>query len=463
MIVMKFGGTSTEDAAAMRNVVRIVKTHLKSQPVVVISAIARATNELEHIARTASLGEESQAIELVDSLIRRHLTIVSELISNAKRRENLEAAISAYKAELVTKVASLAKQRVMNAAAADGICSFGERLSSRIVAAALEEDGSSSEWIDVREFMLTDDKFGRARPLMAQAQEKIRAVMNPLIAAGKIPVTQGFIGMSPSGEYTTMGRESSDYSATVIGALLPAKKVQIWTDVDGILTADPRVIGPVRKVRRMSFDEALQLSLSGAKVLHPTTMVPVREREIPVQILNSKKEQGTGTLIEVASFPARGCVKSIAHKRNMVLVAFSPLGPGSSTAFTSRVVPLLSARGIIPLIATTSGENAVMLLDKHVVDRDVLDEIGMFGRARVHSDKSSVTLVGSGVGENIELIGRISALCSEGNISMMSGPVTDSSFTLVIDTEHLSAALSKLHRVFIEEVQDSEMFDTISA
>ncbi len=463
MIVMKFGGTSTEDAAAMRNVVRIVNAHQKSQPVVVISAIARATNELEQITRTAALGEEAQAMELVESLIRRHLTIVRELITNPARQENLRAAIEEYRTGLIAKVSALVRQRSMSPMASDGICSFGERLSSRIVASALEEAGTPSAWIDVKEFMLTDDRFGRARPVMNQVQERLRSVIGPLITEGRVPVTQGFIGVTPSGEYTTMGRESSDYSATIIGALLPARKVQIWTDVDGILTADPRVIGPVRKVRQMSFDEALQLSLCGAKVLHPTTMVPVLEKEIPVQILNSKREQGTGTLIEVTSLPARGFIKSIAHKRNMALVGFSPLGPGSSGALWSKVLPLLSSRGITPLVATVSGESAVLLMDRSVVDENLISEMKLFGSTTVSADKSSISLVGNGVGKDVDLVGRIVAIVAEGGISMMSGTVTESCLTLVIETDHLARVLPRLHKALIEDVHDDEMFDPIGS
>jgi len=304
MIVMKFGGTSNEDAAAMRNVIRIVNAHLKFQPVVVISAIARATNELEQIARTASLGEEQQATELLESLIRRHLAIVRDLIADRARRQILEGVISGYRTGLSAQVSQLSTLRTPSARAMDTICSFGERLSSRIVASALEESGTRSSWVDVADFMLTDDNFGRARPVMDRVEQNLRTVMGPVIQGGSVPVTQGFIGINGKGEYTTMGRESSDYSATIIGALLPAKKVQIWTDVDGILTADPRMVATVRKVRRMSFEEALQLSLAGAKVLHPTTMVPVIEKGIPVQILNSKREQGSGTLVEMNSIPA---------------------------------------------------------------------------------------------------------------------------------------------------------------
>jgi aspartate kinase len=455
MIVMKFGGTSNEDAAAMRNVIRIVNTHLKFQPVVVISAIARATNELEQIARTAALGEEPQALELVESLIRRHLSIIRDLIKNSDRATLLEATIEEYRMGLSAQVSRLAVRKMPDPRSMDAICSYGERLSSCIVAAGLEDSGITASWVDVKDFMLTDDNFGRARPLTDQVQVNLRTVMLPLIRDGVVPVTQGFIGMTRDGDYTTMGRESSDYSATIVGALLPAKKVQIWTDVDGILTADPRIVPSVRKVRRMSFEEALQLSLSGAKVLHPTTMIPVLEKEIPVQILNSKREQGSGTLVEVASFVAKGLVKSIAHKRNMVLLAYT----GSDGDFWSRVVPGLSSRGITPLLCSVSGGKTLLLMERASADAGLLEEMRTYGEVTLWAEKSSVTLVGDGISA---VVGKASAIAAEGNIWMMSGPLTSTSLTYVIDTKHLEHVLLKLHRVFIEEVPDPEIFDPVS-
>ena len=456
MIVMKFGGTSNEDAAAMRNVIRIVNAHLKLQPVVVISAIARATNELEQIARTASLGDEKQATELLESLIRRHLAIVRDLITDTARKEFLEGVITGYRAALSAQVSRLSTLRTPNARAMDTICSFGERLSSRIVASAIEESGTRSLWVDVADFMLTDDNFGRARPVMDRVQQNLRTVMVPAIEGGVVPVTQGFIGITGKGEYTTMGRESSDYSATIIGALLPAKKVQIWTDVDGILTADPRMVATVRKVRRMSFNEALHLSLAGAKVLHPTTMVPVIEKGIPVQILNSKREQGTGTLVEMNSIPAKGIVKSVAHRRNMTLLGFS----GSNGAYWSRVLPCLAGHGISPYLTTVSEEKAVILLEKAAVDASLLEEIKAHGEVTVWPDKSSITLVGEGVSG---IIGTISRAFSSEDLWMMSGPMTSTSLTFVIDTKQLEDVLLRLHRDFIEEVLDPEVFDPVAS
>jgi aspartate kinase len=329
------------------------------------------------------------------------------------------------------------------------------------VASALEESGTASEWIDVKEFMHTDANFGKARPVVDITTERIQRLIRPLVASGRVPVTQGFIGVTALGEYTTMGRESSDYSATVIGALLPASKVQIWTDVDGILTADPRIIGQVRKVRKMSFEEAFQLSIAGAKVLHPTTMVPVMEKEIPVQILNSKKE-GSGTTIEIESLEARGVVKSIAHKRGMAVLAFSPIGPGASGAFHGKVMPLLSARGVTPQLVTIAGENAVMLIDRQAIDEDLVSDLKVHGTVTVHTEKSSITLVGKGIGGRSDIIGKAAAIASMGNLTMISGPTSEISLTLVVDTEHLSTVLANLHKALIEEIDDAEIFDVVS-
>ena len=288
MIVMKFGGTSNQDAAAMRNVIRIVKSHLARKPLVVISAIARATNELEQVARTAAAGREGEANAILDRLIIRHKGIAHDLVASRDRVQALENILDEAYASLQRLVQGLSIVRELTPRMTDAICCYGERLSSAIVAAGLAEQDVPSVWVDAKEFMTTNDRFGSATPLMDIVTDRLNTRVAPLVRDGKTPVTQGFIGVTLDGAYTTMGRESSDFSASIIGAAMRAELVQIWTDVDGILTADPTVVKGTRVVQEMSFDEAFELSWFGAKVLHPNTMLPLLEQQIPLEIRNSR-------------------------------------------------------------------------------------------------------------------------------------------------------------------------------
>ncbi|MDH4070082.1 MAG: aspartate kinase, partial [Ignavibacteria bacterium] len=395
MIVMKFGGTSTEDATAMRNVLRIVRTHQSDHPVLVISAIARATNELEQIARSASLGQQGQAKDLLTSLRRRHEVIVRELITGESARTDLLAAIGRYADAIAARCQVMQAAGLLRPQDMDAVCSFGERLSSRIIAVLLSEHAIPARWVDVCDFMLTDSNFGRARPIAAEAETRVRRVLGSLVNEGIVPVTQGFIGVTRDGEYTTMGRESSDYSATLIGAMLRADRVQIWTDVDGILSADPRVIRNARKIRSLSFDEALHLSVSGAKVLHPTTMIPVIERKIPVQIMNSKKE-GNGSLIQPENSGSGGNVKSIAHRKNVLALTVT-LKQSSGGAVPS-LLGLFSERGITILLADIGLNAVTVVIERLPPDSDLPSLVKKFGSLEVREDLGSITLVGSGIG-----------------------------------------------------------------
>jgi len=460
MIVMKFGGTSTEDAAAMRNVLRIVQAHHSHQPALVISAIARATNELEQISRSAALGRKDQALELLASLRRRHEKIVAETIVDRERKADLHAVLSDYCDGIAGHCIRLASVGSLTAKAMDAICSFGERMSSRVVAAILEENGIGTAWVDAADFMATDDNFGRARPLLPEVGEKLERIMTDCVSRGLVPVTQGFIGVTAEGDYTTMGRESSDYSATLIGSLLGAEKVQIWTDVDGILSGDPRTLKGVRKVRRMSFDEALHLSAFGAKVLHPTTMLPLIQKGIPLEILNSKRDGVAGTLLGATSLPARSLVKSIAHKRSVQVVRMRR-GTSRNGWGWEGISNLFAEHGLNVLCSTFTLNEASLLTDKQQMGDELLAAARSLGEVTVEDEKSSVTLVGDGVGRSGAILSRLTALCAGEGISMIAGSAA-ASLTIVIDSARLTPVLQSLHREWIEAADDPEIFEPVS-
>lgn len=450
MIVMKFGGTSNEDASAMRNVIRIVGAHREEHPVVVISAIARATNELEQTARLAGEGREEEAVAVVTALFERHTRIIDNLLTDRARATELEAVLFHHLNEIKAIVKGIAILRELTPRTLDAICSYGERLSSRIIAAGLHEAGTPSAWVDAREFMITDDAFGRAQPLMDIVATRLEAVVRPLLSAGTVPVTQGFIGVTLSGAYTTMGRESSDYSASIIGAAMHAERVQIWTDVDGILTADPRMVAHTRKVDRMSFEEAFELSYFGAKVLHPGTMLPLQEQNIPVQILNSKNSTGSGTWVDAS--PRVGgtttLLTSIAFRRGLTLLTITPHRRLNQFHFWEGIYSVLNRHTVSAGLTATSEYNMACALESRFVTEAMIHELEAFGHVAVFPGTGSICVVGKGMRGKEGVTERVFRALAAQPILMVSYGSSASSLTLVLDESRIPQALERLHTEF---------------
>ena len=463
MIVMKFGGTSNQDAAAMSNVIRIVKAHLAEQPIVVISAIAKATNELEQTARTAAEGDEPRAIAIITGLFERHNTIIDNLITSRQVAAELEAAFFNHLSEIKSLVKGISILRELTPRTLDAICSYGERLSSRIVAAGLKEAGVDAVWVDAKDFMLTDDNFGRAQPVMDEVTRNLESKVRPLLEQAKTPVTQGFIGVTPSGAYTTMGRESSDYSASIIGAAMNAAKVQIWTDVDGILTADPRIVQTTKKLKHMSFEEAFELSYFGAKVLHPATMLPVIEKKVPVEILNSKRE-GTGTVVNVnVGSDEEDVLKSIAYKKGLSLVSVTPHKRFSQYLFWEGIFNVLTQAGISTGMMATSEYSVAFTVEKTVDTNSLKTQLEEFGDVVISGDKASICVVGKGLRGRAGTADRIFKPLADLRIYMISFGASDLNLTLLIDEGFINHALKRLHHEFFDSATLSETFETIDS
>jgi aspartate kinase len=462
MIVMKFGGTSNRDAASMSNVIRIVSAHLSHRPVVVISAIAQATNELEKSARAASAGDVAGATVFVDRLMERHNDILTHLLSDPDRIAGLRTVLEAHRKELVNLIQGVGILKELTAKTMDAFCSHGERLSSRIVAAGLQEAGVESVWIDAKDFMLTDDNFGRALPLMKIVVEKVEQVLRPPLEKGIVPVTQGFIGVTRSGAYTTMGRESSDFSASIIGAAMNAQRVQIWTDVDGILTADPRVIPDVRKIKRMSYEEAFELSYFGAKVLHPNTMLPLLEKNIPVEIRNSRKEGGTGTVVDLPapSADALPMVTSIACKEDMTVFVISPRTRLNQYLFWEGILSVLNRAGCAAGSISTSEYSMALAIDGNADIEGLRLQLEEHGRVTVVPGQGSICIVGKGLRGSSGVLDRIFAALNDAKVTMISFGASGLNVTVVLAAADVETALRRLHGEFFGSHGASDAFET---
>ena len=461
MIIMKFGGTSTQDATAITNVVGIVKRHLADRPVIVISAIARATNALEQAGKFAADGNAGEADSMLTELLDRHHAINFSVIKDTVRRAHIQQAIHAAHEELKELVRGVAILRELTPRTLDTFYAFGELLSSRLVAGALEEHGVPSLWLDTKEFMVTDDSFNRAQPMMDLVEVRLQGIAGPAIEKGIVPVTQGFIGATSSGRRTTMGRESSDYSAAVIGAALRASDIQIWTDVDGILTADPRVVVSPLKVKVLSFEEAFELSFFGAKVLHPGTMLPAIERNIPIHIYNSKRRNSSGTRVTSEHSSGRSIVKSIAYKRGVTLLSVVPSKRSGQYSFWESIYNILTKHGAMAQLTSTSEHKFSCVLDGKANVEALSHDLAELGQVEMATGRAIVCIVGSNLQQSSRLQMRMFASLEGVDVGFISYGSSTSNISFVVNDDKVLDAVRALHDEFFGSMTGDETFERL--
>lgn len=447
---MKFGGTSTQDAAAMTNVAEIIKQRVNQQPVVVISAIAQATNMLEQAGRLAAEGKSDDASTVVRKLLDRHFAIVNQVIKHQERKVTLENILATSLEELEELIRGISILRELTPRTLDSLYCYGELLSSRLVATVLQEIGVSAVWLDTKDFMVTDENFTQAMPMMDIVAKKLSAIVLPLVKEGRVPVTQGFIGITHNGRRTTMGRESSDYSAAIIGAALNADDIQIWTDVDGVLTADPRVVSLPKKIKVLSFEEAFELSYFGAKVLHPNTMLPAIEKNIPIHIYNSRKPSGSGTLVTKNEETTQPAVKSVAYKNNITVICISPKKRFSQYMFWEHIYAILTKHSIQPSLTVTSEYNVSIAVESRNSVAAILHALSEIGTVSVLENQSIVCIVGAKLREGQSILQRMFTAISPLTPSMISFGASSSNISLVIPGENVEEAVRAIHKEFFE-------------
>jgi len=453
MIVMKFGGTSVQDAAAINRVAEIVLGRVDRAPVVVVSALARVTEALLRVADDARARRVEEAAAGIRELIERHLATSRELLENSQ--ESLlavERELQSQFAELDNLARSVATLGELTARSKDAIVSFGERLSSVMIAEAFRLRGIKAQLVDSREFIITDDHFTRAAPDMPETNRRARTALEPIIKSGRVPVAQGFIGSTLEGVTTTIGRGGSDYSAALIGAALGAEAIEIWTDVDGLMTADPRVVRDARRIRIISFAEASELSYFGAKVLHPSTVLPAVEQGIPVHIYNTHNPTCEGTEIVATPHPSRNLIKSIAFKRGVTIVNVASTRMLMAYGFLRTIFEVFDRHQTSVDVVTTSEVSVSMTLD----NTDRLDAIGRdlsgIGEVSVERDKAIVCVVGDNLKFTPGVAARLFQAIENTNVNMISQGASEINLTFVIDESDADRVVRRLHDVFLTDV-----------
>ena len=451
MVVQKFGGTSVADPEAIRRLIEIVRTARTRDgrgPVVVVSAMSKVTDGLLAIASTAGAGRPSDALPRVDELRERHATAVRALVTGPAQTPLL-AHIAGQFDQLADIVRALAILREVSPRTLDVVAAMGELLSSRIIAAALTEAGVPAEWVDARCAIVTNGDHTSATPLGPETNAALRKTVVPILDGGKVAVLGGFVGATTDGHTTTLGRGGSDYSGAIVGAGIDAREIQIWTDVDGMLSADPRVITSPRLIAQLSFAEAAELAYFGAKVLHPSTILPAVERNIPVRILNSWRPDGTGTLITAQNDGTSGArLTGLASKKDVTIIDITSTRMLMAYGFLRRVFEVFERfRTAVDMVTTSEVSVSVTVDDRRNLDA-IVQALSDFSEVSIESELALLCAVGDSLQEAPEIAARVVSVLEEVPLKMISQAASRRNITVVLRQTDLPHAMQRLHEEF---------------
>ena len=459
MIVLKFGGTSVQDTDAVTRAVQVIRRQLSRGEVVVLSAMGKTTNGLLEMARSASSGDIDTAWSIRDGLRDLHLRVARELLTG-RRWTNVETSLSGLFQEMTDIVQGLYLLGETSARSMDRVASFGERLSTLIFSEVLRENGIPAELVDSRDLIRTDDHFTRAAVLQDLTRSCVRKQLLPRLREGKVIVAPGFIGSTVEGVTTTIGRGGSDYTASLIGAALEAEDIQIWTDVPGVLTADPRIVPGVYKIRAISFAEAAELAYFGAKVLHPSTLVPAIDRDIPVHVCNSRQIDQPGTFISAAPVSSSSPIKSIACKRGITIVNILSTQMLLSYGFLRRIFEVFETHETVVDVVATSEVNVSLTVDSSQELEAIRSDLAEFGEVRVAPDMAIICIVGEDVKETPGIAARIFGALEGINVQMISQGASRINMTFLVAEETMEEAVWLLHEEFFRQ-PDRELFEPV--
>ena len=504
--VMKFGGTSVANAEAIGRVVAIVKAEIERgrAPAVVVSAMSGVTDRLFELSRAAVAGDRDVVERALSELRQRDITAVDALVSEADA-EPLRTKLDEHFDALRAVLTAISILREASPRSLDEIASTGELVNSRIVGAALSAAGVPAQWVDARQVIITNDVHDGATPLTAETNESVASELLPLLASGVVPVLGGYVGSTKSGVTTTLGRGGSDYSAAIIGAALDGARrtshvargtsstshsahstshvahstshsarststshtarstsnlstpcvedvrVEIWTDVDGMLTADPRVVAGPRVVPELSFEEASELAYFGAKVLHPSTIVPAVERDIPVRILNSHRPDAEGTLITGKTAPRLNALAAIACKRNITVIEVTSTRMLMAHGFMRRLFEVFERHCTSVDVVTTSEVSVSITLDDDRKVDVIVADLKEFAEVLVVRELALLCAVGDNLRADPRLAVRILGSLEGFSLRMVSQAASRRNLTIVLDDHDLPAAMARLHDAWFAE------------
>jgi aspartate kinase len=442
MIVLKFGGSSVADAVCMRQVAELAKAALPNAPLIVLSAMGKTTNGLFAAAKAAEAGNLPAALEQQQLLVTAHRKAATDLLGETLPGE-LDAALTDLFGELELLLRGVALLRELSPRSMDAIASLGERLSTRIFAAFV-----SGAWVDARTVLRTDNVFGEAAP----QQEAIRILaaqhLKPLVGVNRIVVTQGYIGATEEGHTTTLGRGGSDYSAALFGAALGAKEVQIWTDVEGVLTCDPRIVPEALPITELSFAEAAELAAFGAKVLHPATIQPAVEARIPVTVRHTQKPNGRFTTISAEVSTGRP-ITALASRGPITVLTVSSTRMLAQSGFLARLFEVFGRRGVSVDLIATAEVSVSLTVEADVPLKPLIQELSAFAKVEVHEGRAIIAAVGERLKSTPGLGALLLGALGDINVEMISMGGNEINLSIVVKVESTNEALRRLHRVLV--------------
>jgi aspartate kinase len=456
-IVLKFGGTSVEDAAAITSAAKIVESRLAEKPVVVVSAMAKVTDALVGCADAAGAGDRDQALCKSRALRERHYTAASELLGTGvftQFHTELEGEFDALD-ELLRGIAAVGE---LTPRTMDNVLSFGERINAKLCTAAFSAKGLNASLVDSRQVILTDDRHTRATPLWDYIHDALAEFVTPLLEHGRVPVMGGFIGATLDGTPTTIGRGGSDFSAAIVGAGIGAARIEIWTDVDGMKTTDPNLCPDAHRIKVISFDEAAELAYFGAKVLHPATLLPAIQKNIPVQVLNSRNPKNEGTRIAARAPQCKNIFKAIAAKKRITIVDVVATRMLGAHGFLKAIFDIFDKHRCAVDVVSTSEVSVSLTVDSNEAIPAIAKDLGKLADVKYEGRKAIVCLVGENIRGTHGIAAQVFGAIPDVNVRMISQGASEINLTFVIDEDDVPTVVQRLHKQFFADV-DPAVFD----
>lgn len=444
---MKFGGTSVGDIAAFERVNHIVSTQIERRPVVVVSAMTKVTDALLAAFETAKKGDVAAAIASLGPHFDRHVEVSKHFIPEGS--SNLfDAELQFARDELSDLLIRVSRRSLPLSMLKDAVVSYGEQLSSRLLSEVLKAKGVNARHVDSRRLIVTDDEFGAAQPIWEETAELVGLELQPSVDGGEVAVMGGFIAANRAGETTTLGRGGSDYSAALVAAALHASELQIWTDVTGVMTCDPRICGEAKTIPVLSYEEAAELAYFGAKVLHPKTIKPAVDNSIPVRVCNTFEPDAVGTMVLADSAEAPNKIKSIAHKKNITILRITSARMLGSYGFMSALFQVFERfRTVIDVISTSEVSVALTLDNTGELDK-IVTELQRLGDVEVEPGYAVICVVGEGLRASTGLASKVFSTIEDINVALVSHGASSVNLTFVVKEEVVPDVIRRLHSAF---------------
>lgn len=446
MKILKFGGTSVRDAAAMKSVAAILDKY-QLPIIVVLSATSGTTDALLEMVNLASEGEMDKVHNLKKNIEKKHITIIKEL--GLTENQSLKKQINDYFSKLEIFLIGIYYLREATARVRDAVVAHGELLSTTIFAAYFKTINTNSHWFDIREVMKTNSEFGAATPDKKSLLKLTKKHLTPLLKKEKLIITQGFIGSTADGLTTTLGRGGSDYTAALLGNALDTEIIEIWTDVSGVMTADPRMVKAAFTQKDLAFKEAAELAFFGAKVLHPSTILPAIEKNIPVIVKNTIDPKNPGTRITLES-KRPGVCKAIAARENIVILTVESTRMLLAYGFLEQIFDVFARHKVSVDLISTSEISVSLTINKNQFTTEIINELSEFSKVKISDNMAIVALVGDNIKANRNFLNRVFTTLDGIPIEMITFGTSNVNLSLVIPESYLQKSVQQLHKEFFE-------------